>query len=646
MILSRSWRLYLPWLIGILGSLVFLAIAEKPWTDGLDTTKAVKDSIRTHSWAVIGLWWGAAINAAICLVVLAILFLRRKHEPTLSPSLPSADEPNPPSKRARTSFSIAIFAMAVLGAVMMFPRLDLSLWGDEEATTRRYIIGHVYRVGDNQDEFVLKAPNWEKTLFNWEQGPSNQVMFSALARLAHGPGDISPDDPGEFYFTEWKIRLPSYIAGIGAILSTCWLVWLLGAPRGAFIAGFLMAMHPLILRYSTEARGYALLLFFGPLAVCFLIKALQTTRLRWWLPFGITQFFLLWSYFGSVYLLMPLNVVAICLAWDVKQYRNPLNSGQVWRYAGSTLLGAMLTIQIMMPNLLQLPGFLEGGRLEGSIDGAWMQDSVSFWLSGLPWHDWEVGNPNSITLGEVLDRHAFVPLWVTFFLTTLVAGIVLLLRKKQWRWFTIVLAAPAVMMVAHAYVAGNLLYPWYTVGFIPLGMVFIACTWGKLLDTLFRYEGKKLLMVSIPIILILPMVFYWSDLGKARQNIRHNSIEPLAGSTRHYRDVVNPFHPDIDKVKSISFHHYSRLYDPVGQVAKSDEEFIQFLKDNDTPDGKPLWINTAHIPFGKLFFPKAFALLENPEVFEPPVVFWGMQQPCTRSVFKYKPGGLARAGIE
>lgn len=638
MFLSRSWRVFLPWLIGIVGSLIFLAVGEKPWADGLDTTKAVKESIRTHSWAVIGLWWGAALNVLIGSMVVMFLFLRRNHQPKRSSSLGIPNESSL-SKRERFGYSAAVFAMAVLGAVMMFPRLNLSLWGDEQATTYRYIVGNVYRVGENQDEFVLKAPHWKKTLFNWDSGPSNQVMFSVLARLVHGPGNISGDDPGEYYFTEWKIRVPSFLAGIGAILSTCWLVWLLGARRGAWLAGFLMAMHPLILRYSTEARGYSLLLLFGPLVVCFLIQALQTTRLRWWIPFGITQFFLLWSYFGSVYLLVPLNAVAIWLAWDFGKNRNPLNSGQLWRYAGATILGAMLTIQIMLPNLLQLSGFLETGRLTGSIDGKWVQDSISFWVSGMPWHEWDSGNPNSVTLSETYQRNAFgVIVLLGTILIISVFTIIFAKNNKHFRSFVPILLFPALLMAVHSYVSGNLLYPWYTVGFIPFGIIWIAVGYSQLSASREKKRVAQLGRGLVGGMFFIPVIFL---VDSHRDYIRHNSIEPLGESTRHYREVVNPFHPEIDSVKSISFHHYSRLYDPAGLVVKSDEEFIALLEELDA-EGTPIWVNTAHIPFGKLFYPKAFEMLENTEIFEKPVVFWGMQPVCTRSVFRYKSGGLAR----
>ncbi|NNE90131.1 MAG: hypothetical protein HKN23_00640 [Verrucomicrobiales bacterium] len=467
---------------------------------------------------------------------------------------------------------------------------------------------------------------WRKTIWDWHNGPSNQVLFSILSRIAHGPADLSPNDPESFYFSEWKVRLPSFFAGVGAIFATGWLVWLLGAPRGAPIAGFFLALHPMFIRYGTEARGYALMMFLAPLAICFLIRALQSGRLRWWIPFGATQFLLLTAYFGSVYFLVPLNLVAIWLAWDFPKTRNPLRSGQLWRYTGSTLFGAMLTIQFFLPNLLQLPAYLEGGRLNQPIDySVWAQDTAVLWPTGTPLHEWEPENPNSLTISELAPAPALAWLIVATFWGGVILGLVLLLRRAWWRWFSIVLIGPVLWMFLQACGSGLVLYPWYSVGFLTTGVALFALPWGRLLRS-----GRRIPAASaiLALAVIVPLV--------SHQNLKlicKNSVEPLAESTREIRRVVNPFHPEIDEVWTISFHHYSRLYDPAGIVAKTDDEFLAILQEAEAT-GKPVAINTAHLDWGRTHFPGTFALLDDRTKFEEPVVFPGLQQPCTRFVYR------------
>ena len=57
-------------------------------------------------------------------------------------------------------------------------------------------------------------------------------------------------------------------------------------------------------------------------------------------------------------------------------------------------------------------------------------------------------------------------------------------------------------------------------------------------------------------------------------------------------------------------------------------------------------MNTANLGLARVHFPEAMKLLENPEVFETPIVLHGLQLPCTRYVYRYKAGGLARAANE
>ena len=145
-----------------------------------------------------------------------------------------------------------------------------------------------------------------------------------------------------------------------------------------------------------------------------------------------------------------------------------------------------------------------------------------------------------------------------------------------------------------------------------------------------------------PIVGIVLFAFLTTE---QRQLVRRNSVEPLAESIAAIRPVVNPFSPGIDSVRTISIHHYTRLYDPAGFIAVTDEEFIELLGELGERE-EPLFVNTAHFGLGRAFLPRSFALLGNREVFAEPEVFWGMQQPCTRFVYRYKPGGLTRVGLE
>jgi mannosyltransferase len=87
--------------------------------------------------------------------------------------------------------------------------------------------------------------------------------------------------------SEVALRLPSVITGICTIP----VVWLLTeqiamSRSTANIAGVLLAVNPLHLWYSQEARPYAVLLFFGCCALLSLQRALRTGSLRHWMAFS------------------------------------------------------------------------------------------------------------------------------------------------------------------------------------------------------------------------------------------------------------------------------------------------------------------------------------------------------------------------
>ncbi|MCB1230265.1 MAG: hypothetical protein KDN19_08370 [Verrucomicrobiae bacterium] len=624
-------------------SLIYLVAAPSPWTDGLDTTREVKESIRTRSWVIIGLWYGAAVNLVLAIIALLLWNFR----PTVvDQAVDLGDSPiggGKPAKLASWGRGILVLAATLTAAWAMFPRLSLSLWGDEEATTRRFLIGHVYRMDD--DTFQAKRPTWSKAIWNYDNGPNNHMLFNVLARLSHGPADESGDDPDDFYFSEQKIRLPSFLATLLLIPAAAWLTSLLGFPRGGPVVAFLLALHPWVVRYGSDARGYALQMMLGIVAFACLINALRHRhRARWWIAFGIAEFLLLFAHLSGIYLLIPLNLAALWLVWSPFKtgQANPFRVANVWRWGGANLLGAMLTIQMMTPNLLQLPKWVEGGRIAGKVDRQLIDNFFCDWALGTPWHPWDPGNPYAITWRDLHEAHPLLTIWAAalvglFFL----AGLVILGTRKRLRWWLLPLCLPAVLVFADAIRSGNLLYPWYTVGFLPLAFVVVGVGFGAVVPGI---DGKKGGFWGAAIFLIagaavvVPFAFATSA---QREIYRQRPVEPLAESVHLTREVVNPFSPGIDESLTLGFVHASRLYDPAMTLAQSDEEFIDALRRAELLN-RPLWVNAANLGLAEPLFPKTMQLLSDHDVFEEPVVLHGLQHPCTRYVFRYRPGGLGR----
>lgn len=641
--MDTRWSLW--WLLLLVASLclIYLVAAPSPWSKGLDTSDSAKESLRTHSWIVIGFWYGAAVNLALSIA--ALLAWHFRPETIEGTALTRLELEEEEDGFGRWSRVILVTLATLLGAWAMFPRLDLSLWGDEEATTRRFIVGHVYPDPKNEGGYHVKAPSWEKAVWNWDNGTNSHLLFNVLARLTHGPADTSGKDPDRFYFSESRIRLPSYLATLLLIPASAFFVAGLGYGRGAPLTAFLMALHPWIIRYGSDARGYALLMLFTVLALAMLLNALRRpARIGWWLAFGACQCLALLSNLTAIYLLIPLNAAAIWLAWDPLRSgrKNPLRIAALWRYTGGTLLGAMLSVQILMPIVLQAPGYFAKGRFAGDgIHLAFLQDSLANWALGTPWNPWEAGNPLALDWSQLHEMHPVATIWAAALLGLfLLAGLLVLLCRSGLRWWLLPLVLPLVLLLVDAERTSHVVYSWYTIGSLPALLILVGIGFGAVAPTARRWP--RLLGALVPCAAGLAVLTPFAlATHPQRQIIRTHSVEPLGETVRLTRSVVNPFHPGIGDSLTLGFVHATRLYDPAMTLAENDAEFVAAIRRAEAL-GRPLWVNAANLGLGKTTYPLASRLVEDRDVFEEPIIVHGLQQPCTRYVFRYRPGGLAR----
>jgi mannosyltransferase len=82
---------------------------------------------------------------------------------------------------------------------------------------------------------------------------------------------------------EVRARCLSAVAGALSIPVFAGVVYLWERQRGAaLVAGLLLAVNPLHLWYSQEARAYALMLFFGLLTLLFFELAIERRKAAWW----------------------------------------------------------------------------------------------------------------------------------------------------------------------------------------------------------------------------------------------------------------------------------------------------------------------------------------------------------------------------
>jgi mannosyltransferase len=207
-----------------------------------------------------------------------------------------------------------LLALTLLAAVLRFTTLgEQSFWYDEAFTPV-----HVLHSGI--------GATWRAYVHSENTPP----LWYALAWIdfrIFGDGALA-------------LRFPSAIAGVLSVP----VVWALTSElagraaagrRAAFLAAAIVAVNPLFVWYSQEARAYALFVLFAALSMlCFARLLNETTRARA-AAFALSGALALLSHYFAVFLLVPM---ALWLLWDVRTRRIALTALVAIAVVGIALL--------------------------------------------------------------------------------------------------------------------------------------------------------------------------------------------------------------------------------------------------------------------------------------------------------------------
>ena len=204
-------------------------------------------------------------------------------------------------------------ALTLLAAVLRLSTLDLqSFWGDEAFTPVH----------------VLHPSLWAtlRGIARTENTPPLWYVLAWADSRVLGTGEVA-------------LRLPSALAGI-ATVPVAWAIGReLAGRRAAAVCAALVAVNPLFVWYSQEARAYGLFVFTAALAMlCFLRAQSEPTRGRM-AAFALTGSLALLSHYFAVFPLIPM---VLWLVWE-RRTRAPAMPA----IAALTLVGAALVPLIL-----------------------------------------------------------------------------------------------------------------------------------------------------------------------------------------------------------------------------------------------------------------------------------------------------------
>jgi mannosyltransferase len=204
-------------------------------------------------------------------------------------------------------------ALVVLAAALRLATLDLqSFWYDEAFTPVH----------------VLHPSLWAtlRAMVHTENTPPLWYLIAWADSRAFGTGEIA-------------LRWPSALAGI-ATVPVAWAIGreLTGRRAAAIAAAAFIAVNPLFVWYSQEARAYALFVLLAAVAMLCFLRALQRPTTARMAMFALSSSLALLSHYFAVFLLVPM---AVWLAWDRTRRRTALPAIGVL-----TLVGVALTALI------------------------------------------------------------------------------------------------------------------------------------------------------------------------------------------------------------------------------------------------------------------------------------------------------------
>ncbi|MCB1089668.1 MAG: glycosyltransferase family 39 protein, partial [Verrucomicrobiae bacterium] len=292
-----------------------------------------------------------------------------------------------------------LLALLIVALWQRWPAMGHSLWGDEDWAFSDYVHGHWKpKKGSNwQGPLKFSQVSWTQTIFGDQQG-NNHWLSSILQRQSLRLWrELEGHRPWEF--DETVMRLVPLLAGLGGLVVLALFLRSLGRPLEGLVAAFFMEFHPLHVRFSTEARGYSLMLLMMVLALWMAWRCVKTGRLSDWLAFGLAQWLVMIAWKGALYPLAFLNVLMLAVLLNRARGGGVEHRRQLSRWVAANLIGAMLFLPFGVTSQLQVRRSIDQVRHRARPMGwVWAANTISETLMGMPWKEEDPTNPREVSL--------------------------------------------------------------------------------------------------------------------------------------------------------------------------------------------------------------------------------------------------------
>ncbi len=615
-------RLWIFLSVLLLALVIFLIDAKNPWHRQITERVSAGEALRVKEFIIIGLWWAAMINALITAFLLVSFRWWSRTIVSHQQVVPWLTA----GKKARMAWCAAILGAMVLCLIVSWPRMFLSLWGDEGYSMRQVIVGNYKQLDDGTVE--LRRLSLAENLWTYK-GPNNHFLFTIPARLAH---DIWRKFfyADELEFNEFALRVPPLLAGLFAIPALALLLARMGFGMAGVLAAYFCSIHPWFIKYASEARGYSMVLLFAALACYSLLEAIRTTRLRWWLAFAFCNFCIMYAYPAALYLACTLGLAAAVMiltncGWSASAW------GQCVRLGLSSVLSAMLYLQLVAPAVPQMLLWLQRDRARGVQDFVWVRDFWAQLTTGMAWKEWATDNPLAHTVQDLQASEPTLYLFVLLVLPALaLLGLLrLCLSHRNHAAIAGAFVLAPVLGFYQAAMSGNVLYIWYLIYALPALIAFVALAldWGGHLLKKHPRWGSATAFV-------LFAAFYIPATAAQMQTLRTHPIEPQRDSVQLTRPTLNPYALENKNIITATVAFGTKMYDALQIELESADQLRELMAEADRT-GKPLFINFGSENFSRHVAPETVQIIEQSGAFTLVQRLYGMDVQNTRVVYRY-----------
>ena len=286
-------------------------------------------------------------------------FVCRHDRPRPIPTLLLADEIREAWRNDPRDHRVALVFIAVVTVTLRLMYLGQPMRYDESATW----------------VYFARQP-WPDALSVYTY-PSNHLFHTLLVKVAASIAGPYP----------WALRLPAFVAGVLIVPATYAVARVLYGAGPALFAAAIVASSGVLTLYSTNARGYSIVILAFLLLVLLGARLMQRSERRLWIAFAVIAALGMWTIPVMLY---PLGAVCVWLALTflLQGRRAELRS-----LGGAIVAAAVLTALAYMP-VVSREGISAVTRNAYVVPGPWLDffDTMSLMLRDLL-RSWSLGLP-------------------------------------------------------------------------------------------------------------------------------------------------------------------------------------------------------------------------------------------------------------